>query len=419
MANYLQVGSSGSRVRELQELLNKQGYNLTVDGVYGSATKNAVRKYQQANKLGVDGIVGDETWGHLTGGGNTAVDGTGSATAAPPSATTPLGNQYNPTETTGNKTDLGKIEGMGPMFQPSTAYKDALAALQGHQAQQPGAYVSPFADRLNALYEKVMSRPDFQYDFNADPIYQHYNDRYTLNAKRAMQDTMANAAALTGGYGNSYAQMAGQQEYARTMQGLNDVIPTLYNDAWNRYQQEGQDMVEQLQLTQGMDDAAYGRHRDALNDYYTRLNYLYGAAEDAYNKDYALYQDALSKWQTDRDYYYGKTQDDLAQENYEAAQAGKSSGGSSGGGSSSKGSGGSSNGSGKDTTKDAAKDESNDSGSDTYNIFEARRIINNIYEEYGIEEAKRVMNQLINEKRVTGDNVKSKLQETINILSKR
>ena len=138
MANYLQVGSSGSRVRELQELLNKQGYNLAVDGVYGSATKNAVRRYQQANKLGVDGIVGDETWGHLTGGGNTAVDGTGSATAAPPSATTPLGNQYNPTETTGNKTDLGNIEGMGPTFQPSTAYKDALAALQGHQAQQPG-----------------------------------------------------------------------------------------------------------------------------------------------------------------------------------------------------------------------------------------------------------------------------------------
>lgn len=420
MANYLQVGSSGSKVRELQELLNKQGYNLAVDGVYGSATKDAVRRYQQANKLGVDGIVGDETWGSLTGGGNTAVDGTGGATAAPPSATTPLGNQYNPTETTGNKTDLGKIEGMGPTFQPTTAYKDALAALQGHQAQQPGAYVSPFADRLNALYEKVMSRPAFQYDFNADPIYQHYNDRYTLNAKRAMQDTMANAAALTGGYGNSYAQMAGQQEYARTMQGLNDVIPTLYNDAWNRYQQEGQDMLEQLQLTQGMDEAEYGRHRDALNDYYTRLNYLYGAAEDAYNKDYALYQDALNKWQADRDYYYGKTQDDLAQENYEAAQAGKSSGGSSGGGSSSKGSGGSSNGSGKDTTKDTAKDESSDSGSsDVYNIFEARRIINNIYEEYGIEEAKRVMNQLINEKRVTGDNVKSKLQETINILSKR
>lgn len=367
MANYLKTGSSGSKVRELQELLNKQGYNLAVDGVYGSATQNAVRKYQRANGLGVDGIVGDETWGSLTkGGGNTAVDG--STTAAPPSATTPLGTTYNPEETTGNKADLNAVEGMGPTFGQSQAYKDAYAALQQHQAQQPGAYVSPFADRLNALYEKVMSRPGFQYDFNADPIYQHYSDQYALNAKRAMQDTMANAAALTGGYGNSYAQMAGQQEYARTMQGLNDVIPTLYNDAWNRYQQEGQDMVDQLQLTQGMDEAAYGRHRDALNDYYTRLNYLYGAAEDAYNKDYALYQDALSKWQADRDYYYGKTQDDLAQENYEAAQAGKSSGGGSG----SKSSGGT------ETKKDKEKEKT-----ETYSIGTLRSALLQLYKTKG------------------------------------
>lgn len=418
MANYLKTGSSGSRVRELQELLNKQGYNLSVDGVYGSATQNAVRKYQKANGLGVDGIVGDETWGSLTKtGGNTAVDG---STAVTPSATTPLGTTYNPTETTGSKADLGAIEGMGPTFQQSQSYKDALAALQGHQAQQPGAYVSPFADRLNALYEKVMSRPAFQYDFNADPIYQHYNDQYTLNAKRAMQDTMANAAALSGGYGNSWAQSAGQQAYAQTMQGLNDVIPTLYSDAWNRYQQEGQGLIDQLTLTQGMDESAYGRHRDALDDYYARLNYLAGAENDAYNRDYALYQDALGKWQADRDYYYGKTQDELAQENYEAAQAGKSSGSS--GGSSSKGS------STAGGTGSAAQDKNNtktestettDSGSDPMNIFESRRYLNTVAKKYGIEEARREMNRIINEKLVTGSDVKSKLQETIDILSKR
>lgn len=404
MANYLKTGSSGSKVRELQELLNKQGYNLAVDGVYGSATQNAVRKYQKANGLGVDGIVGDETWGSLTGGGNTAVDG--SATAAPPSATTPLGNQYNPNETTGNQTDLSRIEGMGPTFGQSQAYKDAYAALQQHQAQQPGAYVSPFADRLNALYEKVMSRPGFQYDFNADPIYQHYSDQYALNAKRAMQDTMANAAALTGGYGNSYAQMAGQQEYARTMQGLNDVIPTLYNDAWSRYQQEGQDMVDQLQLTQGMDEAVYGRHRDALNDYYTRLNYLYGAAEDAYNKDYALYQDALSKWQTDRDYYYGKTQDDLTQENYEAAQAGKSSGGSSSKGS---GSGSKSSGGTKKTTETKTK----------LTVAEAQRALQEIANDEGLTSASRAMNEMLADGIVEGTDVESKLKYALSMISRK
>lgn len=378
MANYLQVGSSGSRVRELQELLNEQGYNLSVDGIYGSATQNAVRKYQKANGLGVDGIVGDETWGSLTGGGNTAVDGSEAVT---PSATTPLGNTYNPTETTGSKADLDAIEGMGPTFQQSQAYKDALAALQEHQTSQPGEYVSPFADRLNALYEQVVNRPGFTYDFNADPIYQQYNERYTQSAKMAMQDTMANAAALSGGYGNSWAQSAGQQAYAQTMQGLNDVIPTLYSDAWNRYQQEGQGMIDQLTLTQSMDETAYGRYQDELNDYYTQLNYLYGAANDQYNQDYSAYQDALNQWLQDRDYYYGKTQDELAQENYEreyeAQYGSKSSSGSSGGSGSSSKSSSSSSSSSSDTSSTKKETET------TYSIATLRNTLILLYKKSG------------------------------------
>ena len=208
--------------------------------------------------------------------------------------------------------------------------------------------------------------------------------------------------------------MAGQQEYARTMQGLNDVIPTLYNDAWNRYQQEGQDMVEQLQLTQGMDEAAYGRHRDALNDYYTRLNYLYGAAEDAYNKDYALYQDALSKWQADRDYYYGKTQDDLAQENYEAAQAGKSSGGSSGGGSSSKGS-GSSGGSGNKSS-DKGKDKESTT---KLTVAEAQAALGEIAKKEGLTSASKAMQEMLADNIVEGTDVESKLKYALSMISRR
>lgn len=75
MAN-LAYGSSGSDVRALQEALRKAGYNIAADGVYGAETRNAVRQYQSAQGLGVDGIAGQQTFGALgIGSGGTAGGG--------------------------------------------------------------------------------------------------------------------------------------------------------------------------------------------------------------------------------------------------------------------------------------------------------------------------------------------------------
>jgi guanine deaminase len=53
--------------------------------------------------------------------------------------------------------------------------------------------------------------------------------------QQAMRDTMGQAAALTGGYGNTYAQQAGEQAYAAYLSRLNDVLPELYGEAYNRF----------------------------------------------------------------------------------------------------------------------------------------------------------------------------------------
>ena len=82
MAN-LAYGSSGSDVRALQEALRKAGYNIAADGVYGAETQNAVRQYQSANGLGVDGIAGRQTFGSL---------GIGSATPDPTKTSYYTGN---------------------------------------------------------------------------------------------------------------------------------------------------------------------------------------------------------------------------------------------------------------------------------------------------------------------------------------
>lgn len=55
-------GSSGSEVRKIQEKLKRWGYySGSVDGIYGSGTESAVKKFQKANGLKADGIAGKAT----------------------------------------------------------------------------------------------------------------------------------------------------------------------------------------------------------------------------------------------------------------------------------------------------------------------------------------------------------------------
>ena len=58
-------GSAGQPVRSLQYLLNARGAALAVDGLFGAKTNAAVRAFQGAHGLAVDGIVGPKTWRSL------------------------------------------------------------------------------------------------------------------------------------------------------------------------------------------------------------------------------------------------------------------------------------------------------------------------------------------------------------------
>lgn len=61
----LRKGDKGDLVTMMQDLLSKNGSSLTVDGIFGSGTATAVRAFQKANGLEVDGICGPKTWAAL------------------------------------------------------------------------------------------------------------------------------------------------------------------------------------------------------------------------------------------------------------------------------------------------------------------------------------------------------------------
>ncbi len=68
--NYIGMrrGNKMPAVGVLQTLLNASGASLGVDGDFGSKTYAAVKDYQRSRKLGVDGVVGKNTWTRITSG---------------------------------------------------------------------------------------------------------------------------------------------------------------------------------------------------------------------------------------------------------------------------------------------------------------------------------------------------------------
>ena len=92
---------------------------------------------------------------------------------------------------------------------------------------------------LERLYAAITGRPAFSYDPASDPVYNSYAQSYQRRGRLAMRNTMGQAAALTGGYGSSYAQSVGQQQYDSYLQSLGEALPELYGMAWQRYNAEG------------------------------------------------------------------------------------------------------------------------------------------------------------------------------------
>lgn len=352
MAN-LSYGSRGDDVKQLQQALVDAGYsvgNAGVDGVYGNDTRSAVEKYQKDNGLMVDGIAGEQTFGSLYGNkvgtrpdntaGQTAATPqttpTGAATPTPaPAPSAPAKQEFKPSpapEFT-KSLDLNQYQ-----YDPGTdaAYQQAMQALQQAQQTKP-TYQGTYDAQLNDLYNQIVNRDKFSYDVNSDALYQQYKDQYITMGQMAMQDTIGQMSALTGGYGNSYAQGAGQQAYQGYLQQLTDKVPELYRTALDQYNQEGQNLMNQYAMLGDLADTEYSRYMDSMNEYWRNMQYLKGEADDAYNRGYtasrdqasdaaAQYQADYQKYRDDAEYQqwldtmlYKQYQDDQEQSNWQAA----------------------------------------------------------------------------------------------------
>lgn len=160
----------------------------------------------------------------------------------------------------------------------------------------------------NANYKKALdyvnqyaNRPDFSYDLNSDNLYKQYKNQYINNAQSAMRDTIAQQNAANGGFGSSYAGVAAQQQYQRNLDNLNNVVPQLYEAAYNKYQDKGQALMNSANAYQGM----YGLDKDAFDTNLANAQWNQGVLENRRLTSANAYGDML-QYLANMDYQKGR-----------------------------------------------------------------------------------------------------------------
>lgn len=264
----LSFGSQGSSVSALQTSLNAAGYNLPVTGYFGNQTQAAVRDYQSKNGLSPDGIAGPLTMGKLSGTSTSSkervIGGLSDETAAG------LKTTYTPSAAV------------------TQAQKDYEAALSSPSAEAPSDA------EMQKIYDSLQNRSEFSYVLEDDPIYQQYKTQYERLGRSAMEDTMGQAAGLTGGYGSTYAETAGQQQYHAYLQQLGDQVPGLYQAAQDSYDREGDRLTGLYDMAKSQYNTANDQYLSTQKERETAIESARKRLESAESFSYQEYQDMLN-----------------------------------------------------------------------------------------------------------------------------
>ena len=185
-------------------------------------------------------------------------------------------------------------------------YNSAMTALEQMKGQAP-VYGSQYDSQIKSLYEQIMGRGEFKYDQKTDPLYQQYVQDYTTHGKMAMRDTMGQAAALTGGYGSSYGQAVGQQQYDQYLQRMADILPQTYGMALDAYNAEGNRLNQNLETTTNLERSDYDKYLDTLNQYNIDVNRAQNDVDTWYDRMVAQeklnYSRQLDRYDMQKDAY--------------------------------------------------------------------------------------------------------------------
>lgn len=173
--------------------------------------------------------------------------------------------------------------------------------------QEAPVYDNQYAEQQQALLDAILNRPDFTWSKETDPLWSSYKKSYLREGDRATANALAQASAASGGRPSTAAVTAATQagDYYATQ--LNDIIPTLYQQAYDRYLNEYSMMLQDLGAVNTQEQLDYAKYLDQLTQYNTDRNFAY----DTYLGDFNILQGQLASLQGQDDVDYGRYLDTI------------------------------------------------------------------------------------------------------------
>ncbi len=187
---------------------------------------------------------------------------------------------------TASSTQMGYVK--------STALKNAEAVYNSWKNSMPKAPTLSYTSQINSLISKLSGRK-FTYDHTTDPAYISGRDTLMEQGRIAMEDTAGSAAAKTGGYSNSYAVSAANQAYNNYASQVGELIPELYEAAYDRYRDETEELYDRIEVLSSLNDAEWERYTDALSSYYDEGKILQDELERISDDDFNRYKLLINK----------------------------------------------------------------------------------------------------------------------------
>lgn len=192
---------------------------------------------------------------------------------------------------------------------------DQLGSFGSFSYDEAPTYENTFAQQQKDLLDRILNREDFSWSKETDPQWSSYKKSYLREGDRATANALAQASAASGGRPSSYAVNAATQAGDYYATKLNDVIPTLYQQAYERYLDEYNMKLKDLNTVNQQEQLDYAKYLDRLGQFNTDRGFAYQNYADDYDRlrsqladvqgqdqiDYARYLDEVSRQRTAQD----------------------------------------------------------------------------------------------------------------------